>query len=260
MKNNKLLAFIATLGVSTLGVSTLAHAHEGQRVWVDVGPGTKLVTLAGPDGGTGIVSPPAAYTPSRIFVRDMGATDDDGVNYQTNFPGYERTPYPSGSMSGNISFDIDGPLLYFIEASGPNPAFFQPVSLAFASAPAVPQFIIEDELTNAFVTSTGFVTGGVAFTAGSHGHPVNTLSYPGVDDISDQYDGVYAVPFQLRGGGAAHSDTFFVLFGRNATLAELDNAEAVALATLVPEPSSLALFVIVFSTALRRNRRGVDAR
>lgn len=238
--------------LSIVLTSSFAFAHTGARIWVDLTPDGKLVTLGGPAGGGAPGSySPGDFHPERVFSRDMGNPGDDDVteNYVTNFPGYERTPFPSSAFSGDVGFDITGEPLYYQSGA------FVPVSTAFATD--TPFFRIEDPNHAIFTTTTGFVPGGKAFTAGSHGHPLYAL-FPVADLASngpDQYDGIYALPLRLNLTSADPSETFYLLLGRNASGADLLAAENAMRATLVPEPGSLSLLATAGLAMIRRRPR-----
>lgn len=240
---------VYTTAVLTLSIASVTAAHTGQRVWVDVNSEGKIITLEGPLGGAGSF-PANQFVPSRVFTRDMGnpGDDDGGENYLTEFPGYERTQYPTTSFSGTMHFDITGEVLYY------QPTGFVPVSTRYPTG--TPAFVVtNDNGSGEFLSGTGFVSGGVALTVGSHGHPQYILQMPAPFSFSngpDLYDGVYALPLRLRLDGYTPSDTYYLLLGRNASAHTLADADAAMNAALIPEPATLGLVGAVASFALRR--------
>lgn len=242
---------VLTICLMTLGVTSYSHAHVGPRIWVDVNTEGKIITLKGPLGGAGSF-PPDQFSPSRVFIRDMGDPGDDDLteNYITEFPGYERTQYPTLSFSGTVYFDITGEVLYYNPAA---PTGFVPVSTQYPTG--TPFFRVTSAIgTSYYDSGTGLVTGGVAFNVGSHGHPQYILQTPEPYTYTngpDLYDGVYALPLRLRLGSYLPSDTFYLLLGRNASSETLANA-AVAMNALVPEPASMGMMVGLSTILLRR--------
>ncbi|GIW75576.1 MAG: hypothetical protein KatS3mg104_0639 [Phycisphaerae bacterium] len=246
---------LLTICLTTFGLgSTYTFAHVGPRIWVDVNTEGQIVTLKGPLGGAGAY-PPDQFSPSRVFTRDMGDPSDDDLteNYITEFPGYERTQHPTTSFSGTVYFDITGEVLYYNPSV---PTGFVPVSIQYPTG--TPFFRVSSAIgTSYYDSGTGFVSGGIAFNVGSHGHPQYILQTPSPYTYTngpDLYDGVYALPLRLRLGSYTPSDTFYLLLGRNASSETLGNAE-VAMNSLVPEPSFVGLMISAAPFLLRRKVR-----
>ncbi|QOV88269.1 hypothetical protein [Humisphaera borealis] len=256
--------------VAGLAVST-AQAHYGQRVWVDVDGSGKIVTYRGPAGdrpNPGGTNPylPGEFSPWRIFARDMGdlgdlnqavgdgSFDDDGVNYATQFAGYEAKPVPATTLSGTFRLDIVGEVKYFVPQIGATLAHYVPASTAFAGN-AIPRFTVGDSATFGTSPLSEISVDSVcnAFTGGGHGHPQNTLVYPNQSSGNDLYDGIYALGLRLRNDNYTTSDTFYLILGKNASLENLQAAHDVAAATLVPEPASITLLAFT-GLLLRRSR------
>lgn len=249
--------------LAALGLTSFAEAHYGQRIWVDVTPGGKIVTQVGPAGDIpGHTYTAAEFAPGRVFARDMGGLgnlndgiddageDGDGTNYATEFAGFEATKFPSRSFSGRFDEQFAGEVLFYNAAQ----QRFDPVSVAFAGT-GIPYFNVSDGITDGnSPTGNATVATGRAFTVGSHFHPTRVLLYPGgPTDANDAYDGVYALPMQLTAPGLATSDTFYLLLGKNASLNTIRAAQTVAEQTLVPEPAMLGLLSAA-GLLLRRRR------
>ena len=281
--------YVAIATVAVFGTTRSARAHYGQRVWLDVAGG-KITTLTGPPGDSPATYTPGQFSPGRIFARDLGEggnvsyttmlggplasdgdEDDDGDHFQTNFPGYEKTPFPSSSFSGTFNLSFYGAPLYYVPGANNTPAHFLKVASAFAGKmnaagqPLVtPSFTYDAVVAgpggNTGVTITSPATDAAtnasqtipAFTAGSHGHPLFTLhpnpfdsGYNGsaTDDVadSDEYDGIYAVGLRLS-QGSLMSDPFYLIVGKNVSLADIaDAATSRSAATLTALPGDADL-------------------
>ena len=251
----------------------MAGGHYSQRVWVDVDNNGHLRSMVGPPGNAPFTYTSSMFFNSRVFARDLGGqddvnyttllggplssdldADDDGVNYESNFPGYEQVPFPTTAFTGTYGVAIVGHPLYYQPAAGTKAAAFVPVAAAFAGQ-TLPSFslsnvVAEPDGTNEIVSMDSNGNGAAsvpAFTVGSHGHPDVVLhpnpeddDYAGPgDDVTDadQYDGIYALPLQLVGPSgspaATNSDVFYEVMGKNAPLAEVAQAGVVAENTLV---------------------------
>lgn len=256
--------FALALLAGACGLSSVAQAHYGQRIWVDVSPAGKIITETGPAGDAiGYTYKATDFTPGRVFTRDMGGlgdlndgiddagNDSDGVNYATEFPGFEQTKFPSTSFSGVINEQFAGEVLFYNAAQ----QRFDPVSQAFAGQ-AIPFFSVSDGVTTGnSPTGSAIVPAGRALTVGSHFHPERVLQYAGgPSDGVDAYSGVYALPMQLTGNGLTTSDTFYLLLGKNASLETLQAADTVAKQTLVPEPAMLGSMALAGLLLRRRVR------
>jgi hypothetical protein len=310
---NRVCIRAAVAAVSVAAFAASAHAHYSQRVWVDVNAAGKITTLVGPPGDSPAPYSAGQFTAGSVYARDMGSTDvayttllggplatdgdtdDDGDNFQSDFPGYEATPFPSTNFSGTFNISFTKAPLYYIAGPSGAAGHFVPVATAFAgqkdgngNALAVPYFTISNTAANyggsgnTVYTITSPATDAAAnpaqtapaFTVGGHAHPGITLEPNSFDDDyagssdpddpvdSDQYDGIYAIGLQLSAPGYTPSDTFYLVLGKNEPLSEVAEAGIVAEDTLLdtasaPEPTSLAMLLGAGGGLLlpRRRRR-----
>lgn len=248
MKLASLFSFVAVSAVASL-----ALAHGGPRVWID-GTGGKIATFAGPYPDSGNA---ADYHADRVFGIDMlNAYDEDGVDYQTNFPGYQRLPGGSIPSPTTFSVDIAGEPLWYTPGAGGSAGAFSTLSQQFGTT-GTPRFAVTNSLSETIYSSTGLVSGNAALTytaAGSHGHLTYTLLGNNNGTTAGGLDGIYALPLQLRAPGLTTSETYYLVLGKNSDPAQLALAEQVLEGTLVPEPASLALFGGGLLALLRRPR------
>jgi hypothetical protein len=264
------VTFIAVAGVAV----TSARAHYSQRVWVDVNAAGQIYTLVGPPGNSPAPYYPSQFTPGVVYARDMGGSDisyttllggpyatdgdfdDDGDNFQSDFPGYEVTPFPSRSLSGNFYMGFVREAQYYIAGPNGTAGHFLPVSTAlggrtnaYGEVLPTPYFSIDVNVPNpngpgniveSIVSPTSDATANpsltvTAFTAGTHAHPGMTLHPNPLDDDyngsatdyvtdQDEYDGVYAIALQLSAPGYATSSPFYLVLGKNAPVSEIATA------------------------------------
>jgi hypothetical protein len=205
-----------------------ASAHPGPRIWVNV-EGGQVTTYAGayPPGD------PSAYGRARVFTQPLA--DDSGV-FDTDFPGYQQVPGGSIPTNTNFSYDMTGPLLWYDPATASRAARFRTVANHFGAAPPVPQMAVTNELFQTKVSGDDFVAGDLAYAynggAGDHNHLTYTLLGDG-QTAGGGADGIYVLPLRLTSPGYDPSDTFFLLLGKNAADADLNDAAALAGQTLI---------------------------
>ncbi len=215
-----ILCACARLGI----VVTAASGHPGPRIWISIDDG-KVTTYAGPYPP----GDPVDYHPSLVFTQPLG--DEEDIWF-TEFPGYQIVPGGEITTGTMFYYNIAGPALWYNPGDASRAPFFEPVQDHFINSPPVPQFAVNNELFQITYTSTGLVSGDLAFTyhgnAGDHNHLTYTLLGDGVNAGGGQ-DGIYALPLQLTASGHAPSDTFYLLLGKNAAPCELAIAASVML-------------------------------
>jgi hypothetical protein len=204
------------MGISLLLTAT-GLGHPGPRVWVHIDSG-RIATFTGPFPPT----LPSNYHSSRIFTQllaDLG----DGV-WETDFPGFQKTPGRGIPVGTQFRYNLMGPLLWFDTDDPSRCPYFESVAEHFQDIPPVPQMATTNELFQFRITSSGFVAGDLVFAFnggdGDHNHLAFTLLGNGTDAV-DGPSGVYLLQLQLTGTGFTSSETFYVLFGKNVTPQEL---------------------------------------
>ncbi|MDB5328186.1 MAG: hypothetical protein JWM57_3755 [Phycisphaerales bacterium] len=248
------LSFFAAAAILAGSVG-IAVAHDGPRVWINTAGG-QISTWDGPYPPNSNAS---LYHADRVFSFDMADTiyDDDGVDWQTSFPGFQRLPSGAAISSGTrFSYDVVAEPLWYVPGAGGSAGTFKSLSQQFGSS-GTPRFVITNEIGENRFTSTGFVSGSAAFqynAEGSHGHL--TYSLQGLDGGTNYggVDGIYALELQLTAPGLATSLPYYLVLGKNADPTQLATAEAVLEGTLVPEPTMLALFSASAIGLLARRR------
>ena len=252
--NTKLFAAAAVIA----GGVSVAIAHDGPRVWINTAGG-QISTWDGP-------YPPNAdaslYHPDRVFRFEMADTvyDDDGVDWQTSFPGYQRLPSGAAISSGTrFSYDIVAEPLWYVPGAGGSAGTFKTLSQQFGSN-GTPRFVITNGLGENAYSSTGFVPGGVAFqynAEGSHGHLAYSLQ--GLDGGTNfgGADGIYALELQLTAPGLTTSLPYYLVLGKNADPTQLATAEAVLENAIVPEPELLGAISLSAIGLLSRRRNAM---
>lgn len=250
---NSKYIFAATI---LAGSATVAVAHDGPRVWINTAGG-QISTYDGP-------YPPNAdasrYHPDRVFRFEMADTvyDDDGVDWQTSFPGYQRLPSGAAIGSGTrFSYDIVAEPLWYVPGAGGSAGTFKTLSQQFGLN-GTPRFVITNGLGENAYSSTGFVAGGVAFqynAEGSHGHLAYSLQ--GLDGGTNYggADGIYALELQLTAPGLITSLPYYLVLGKNADPAQLAMAEAVLENAVVPEPAVMGVIGTSAIGLLGRRRK-----
>ena len=285
----KRITVICAGALCVAAICPAAFGHAGPRIYFDI-QNNQVVTYNGPypepETSSGSVSTNPGdysnYRPSLVFpgVPPYETTqngqptagvlplswDDDPSNFQTEFPGLQV--YGPGSVTSGtqFSFNIAGEVRWFDSANHR----FIPISQAFPTN--TPLIAVNNDLGQIAYSSTGFVSGYVAFTYDGdptdHEHLTYTIATP--EDLADGFNpedapaGIYALPLQFTSTQSLlPSATTWLLFGdRGADLSisqddmdtEMLDAIGVANATLVPEPGALALIGLFIPLLMRRRR------
>jgi hypothetical protein len=204
-----------------------ALAHPGARVWLNI-EDQKVTTYAGayPPGD------PSNYSLSRVFTQPL--IDEGGDIWDNDFPGYQMVPGGTIPQGANFSFAVGGPLLWYNAGDATHHPKFQTVASHFGAD--APQFNVSNELFQSVQTGSGVVPGYLAFAynggAGDHNHLTYTLLGNGTDPEGGP-DGIFALPLVFSSSGAASSEPFFLLLGKNASTGNLSDAATLAIKTLL---------------------------
>ena len=242
---NLTLAFLAA-SLACVG-TTLAHA--GPRLFLGSDAGRVSTYL----GNNNELS--TTFAPDRVFTTTLSNAISPTL-YTNSFPGYQVAEGRGVTTGTTFSLSVAGPLLYF-DGYAAGTGTYRTTVDAFSGG-AAPQLAVSKG-TASRVTSTGPLAPLDVLTynaAGDHGHAAYTLFGDGAT-ASDGPAGVYALPLTMSGTGLSASLPFYLLLGKDVALGspEIIEAERVARATLVPEPTSVAAIAAVGLIATRRRRR-----